>query len=810
MTPQEIIDATLVPGTKGVFVLGSFEQRVTVYSQQVRALNLVDALLSLEMVRREGGRIAIVGGGAAGMTAAVALAKAAPRLAQLDLFERRAGVLELQRNSGRFLHPHLYDWPADGATRSKAGLPIMDWHAGSAGAVAKELHRQFTETVAASPLVCFTEHEVVELKSFDVGLVRVFTRNGAATKRIYDAVILAVGFGLERFLGNETASYWSPSELAAPLLAGGAEPTIFVSGNGDGGLVDFLMAAFDSLEHMDICQLLINQDFGEALTELQAIEQEAWAAGADLDLLEQYRARVRSLVPPAVWAEINDRLRRNVRVVLHTREARLLRKTTALHNRFATFLVLDADQTMGHNAISVKVGIDFDGPPPEDGPVVLAGEVPFLPFKRVLRLGPDVPANLSPFASLLSGYAAKVAVLHSATRPESPTLTATASALFEPFRVANGAEVVAHAFEEVRPATLNLVVSHVAAGRVNWSGGIGPDMIAACWAPGSVVALHCSVSAIDAGRLVHAFARLGAHAPGITLFVRDAVRWRSALDALWQEPTHPGPGLQFRCAVEQWRDPPALEPLVEIPIADLAETINDRLDAETLRELHGTLFDILGPPALATGWLIEQALRQRLLELWQAWFDTLTADSSKRRRFLRLLANASDKMEADYTSLVGVGLRTVSPHLTLPTIFGLAFATCSGRAVEPAMQHPGNVAIDMLTGHACGVEWINKRTVRGSTVGMQTWTTTVVLLSQLGETVQMMEGDVRLDQEVTDPPKVGVPSLSERPIVIGADDAFLSAMEEGSPAVQQFFEAVFQRRADAARQSLQEVDDGKL
>ena len=35
-------------------------------------------------------------------------------------------------------------------------------------------------------------------------------------------------------------------------------------------------------------------------------------------------------------------------------------------------------------------------------------------------------------------------------------------------------------------------------------------------------------------------------------------------------------------------------------------------------------------------------------------------------------------------------------------------------------------------------------------------------------------------------------------------------MEEGSTAVQQFFEAVFQRRADAARQTLQEVDDGKL
>lgn len=56
----------------------------------------------------------------------------------------------------------------------------------------------------------------------------------------------------------------------------------------------------------------------------------------------------------------------------------------------------------------------------------------------------------------------------------------------------------------------------------------------------------------------------------------------------------PGPGLHFRCAVEQWRDfTGAFGPLVEIPIADLAETINDRLDAETLRELHGALFDII-------------------------------------------------------------------------------------------------------------------------------------------------------------------------------------------------------------------------
>jgi alkyl hydroperoxide reductase subunit AhpF len=81
-------------------VLGSFERRVTVDAQQVRALNLVDVLLSQGMLR-ENERGAIVGGGAAGTTAAVALAKAAPRLKALDLFELRQDVLQLQRNSSR-------------------------------------------------------------------------------------------------------------------------------------------------------------------------------------------------------------------------------------------------------------------------------------------------------------------------------------------------------------------------------------------------------------------------------------------------------------------------------------------------------------------------------------------------------------------------------------------------------------------------------------------------------------------------------------------------------------------------------------
>ncbi|MCC8442433.1 hypothetical protein LN449_07905 [Xanthomonas cannabis] len=810
MTPQEIVEAALVTGTKRVLVLGCFEQRVTVYSQQVRALNLVDAILSQGLVRLNGGKVAIVGGGAAGMTAAVAFAKAAPNLARLDLFERRPSTLDFQRNSRRFLHPHFYDWPAPGSDQSDAGLPIMNWQAGPAGDVAKMLAAEFERTIGTSKLMVFCDHEVTELKSTDLGPIRVVTNVGTAANRIYDVVVLAIGFGIERFLGPETSSYWAPTELSAPILADVDNPLIFISGNGDGGLVDFLIAAFDSHEHSDICKLLVDQDLGPALAELEAIEHEAWAPGADIDLLTHYRDRVRHLVPTDVWSAINERLRPNVRICLHTKEQRLFRRATALHNRFTVFLVLeaDADEAMGRKAITLRVGVDFDGVPPETGDVRLVGDPDAIqPFKRFLRLGPNTDANLTPFAKLLAAYREAIAA-GNAIRPMSPRLTATAIDRFESFRknaapaaVKAAPPVAAHA--HAKRVTITLAAN----GSLVWAGDIQPSEIHLLWVAGSTVDLYCDVNAADASRLLPAIARVGAHAVGLNLIIRDAARWRAALNSLWSDRSHPGPHLAFSSPIEDWRDPPPLAQLGEFHLGEMVDTIQDRLDASTLSAVHDALFDFLGPSAVPTGWEIEPALRERLWEFWQVWHGDLVINPGKRRRFLRLLASVHDKADVEEAALVRIGPKIVSRYLTMPTIFALAFAACSGHPVAPTSQHPGNVSVEALTGHTCGVEWIDRRSIHALMAGRHNWTTSVVLLSELSEAVQMMEGDIRMDQINSDPPKLGVPSLSERTIVIGANGEFLSALEEGTLAVQRFFQSIFQRRADAARQSLEEIDN---
>jgi hypothetical protein len=90
-------------------VLGCFEQRVTLYSQQVRALNLIYALLEERVVPPEG-CIAVIGAGAAGMTAAAA---AAFKGCRVVLLEQQSDLLSLQSgNMTRWLHPHIYDWPS--------------------------------------------------------------------------------------------------------------------------------------------------------------------------------------------------------------------------------------------------------------------------------------------------------------------------------------------------------------------------------------------------------------------------------------------------------------------------------------------------------------------------------------------------------------------------------------------------------------------------------------------------------------------------------------------------------------------------
>ncbi|PZP59551.1 MAG: hypothetical protein DI604_32185, partial [Delftia acidovorans] len=102
------LSSATVPGADGLYFVGTFDRRITFYSQQVRALRLARAM-------REAGKIeandsvAVVGAGAAGVTMALALALLDCRV---TLFDPADEVLQLQSDSPRLLHPHIYEWPS--------------------------------------------------------------------------------------------------------------------------------------------------------------------------------------------------------------------------------------------------------------------------------------------------------------------------------------------------------------------------------------------------------------------------------------------------------------------------------------------------------------------------------------------------------------------------------------------------------------------------------------------------------------------------------------------------------------------------
>ena len=89
------------PADSGLHFVGTFDRRITFYSQQVRALRLVHALSRLGNLQPTD-HIAVVGAGAAGVMAAIGLALLGN---DVMLYDPAGSILQLQSASPRLLHP---------------------------------------------------------------------------------------------------------------------------------------------------------------------------------------------------------------------------------------------------------------------------------------------------------------------------------------------------------------------------------------------------------------------------------------------------------------------------------------------------------------------------------------------------------------------------------------------------------------------------------------------------------------------------------------------------------------------------------
>jgi hypothetical protein len=313
---------------QGLYLVGSMERGVTIYSQQVRAHNLAWAIRELHLTRGEA-RVAIVGGGIAGLTMTAGMLCLNDRV-QITLFEKSWDLCPFQQGADtRWVHPKIYDWPFPGSRAPSASLPVLNWSEGRASDVARTVLREFGryahtfanaearlsvyldlrhfQVNAADSEISWIGHKAVRQDEF-FHLGRPEGRNEK-----FDIIVLATGFGAETIVpGYQNESYWRNEQLGQPALDGG-QHRYLISGFGDGALVDLCRLTIERFRQDTIVYELFEEDlesiesyFGEALDDL----------GPDANVFDLLHANdsTRLLMPRERLA---NRIRKDTRVTLH-------------------------------------------------------------------------------------------------------------------------------------------------------------------------------------------------------------------------------------------------------------------------------------------------------------------------------------------------------------------------------------------------------------------------------------------------------------------------------------------------------------
>lgn len=638
LSHSQLINASQLPGSEGLYFIGLYTPRITFYSQQVRALRLAHALDTLNLIE-PGQRTAVVGAGAAGITMAVALALLGK---EAVLYDSAQSILQLQSASSRLLHPHIYEWPRLGSLDNRAGLPVMDWTAGSGGAVCKALRSEFDKMNAALPELTYEPAHVLNTvsRSGATWLLN-FTKAGEAEaqERTFARVVLAMGFGDERPCGDvKPEDYWRPGSIGTPATEPIAGTRYIVGGNGDGALTETLGLLISDFEHVAFTRKFLDFFSGDELR----IAANAVFAGRSFG--EDVESHLRTqLLPKLKLSGVIDRLKlllRNDRSVTINTNGPLygVGKASQL-NHCMVFAVLQAAAAAG---IEVKrtTGFVTDASTSAVGTLlkgVTSGGLPITaPYKHaILRHGPDAEKRYKAIEALLPQYKAhfKAQLAANAALADPPELDSATLERFEMLRIDRTAD---HASKAIQ-------LQHAAAGRHSIEVSMDP-------------AAHVVVE--RGSRRIVEVARDGEQLPSratVDLYVMPA-RFKDAIN-LGRVALSSQGKIELRAGADvraEWEKvipgislapgPTSVRESRELTTPSLSGCV----DACLVRALTKCLSDAVAQGASAPLGPISAPILTEVATTWADWSAKLDADPTLRFDFLRWLANISQEVPSPW------------------------------------------------------------------------------------------------------------------------------------------------------------------
>ncbi|QNE05080.1 ABC-three component system protein [Croceicoccus marinus] len=769
MQPFDIVQGAQSPASRRVFVIGAFDSRITFYSQQVRALELIYALRH-QAILQDTHRVAVVGAGAAGLSAAASIALLST--ARVDLFERSDEVLPLQRASQlRHLDPHIYAWPAIGSDDPAAELPILDWTAGPAATVRQDVKLEFENVVALFPqrIRVNLRHEVTDSGLAGGKPQLTFRRdphageagNGpdlrVSAQATFDLVILAFGFGLEpaHTPAGVTVSYWSDASVPVSEFQGRAAPRFLISGNGDGGLIDLVAAASADFDHAGMIQQIANQAGMDAIFErLETIDKQAQAAfdaGNGFDFTAAYDASIRDdLDQLGLFELVTNRLRPGVRLTLQTLGPEAFTIQTARLNRLAAYLVLRACETKAQTEFTHVHGNDLAptaAPVPQPYPAPLwfqCGGTTFGVDAAIIRHGPDRSGARLPFTELLGDYA----TTHNAwlkLHGEAVRIPAISPAAREALVIAAqqaGLPLPLYQQRQLQLQRPRRIRVQPDGSGLRWSGDLASAAIGDLWAPPTPpVNIYVPSPPDQLGGVAGAIVRFALHSGRATLIAGPG-DWRAFIDPLTTGSAHaehlPPP------AIEAGAPAGATQNVEQSGSDNLSLVLHGALNAWVLNAANQTLGDFIGTgrdPGQTIGFPAAPDLRVRMGEIWAGWHAQLAATPELLDRFLRLMVCAEDRDEGLDEARVLIGPRK------LPSIIrGIAAALAVASAWPDTLPHdarPGNLSRmpgggQQKCGHVCGAERIAREPTAIAAATFM-WRTHFVILSQLTTPITIAE-----------------------------------------------------------------------